>query len=89
MVSKSKITIILAVIATIGSILGVGEGTSWTFDWSTTTITTISDDDVTTINEGDINVDIDLEDIREICASEIVPKKYQGACDLLEFILDD
>lgn len=77
MEKKAKICIpVAAILAVLGG--------SWGFDFSQTT-TTISDID-TTINEGDINVDISLDDLREICDSGIVPEKYQGACDLLDLL---
>lgn len=65
-------------VATLLAVLGG----SWAFDFSQTTISDID----TTINEGDLNIDIDIADLREICDSGLVPEKYQGACDLLDLL---
>jgi len=55
-----------------------------TFDFSSTTETNISGD--TNIGDTITNLDIDIGDLKEICASGIVPEKYMAACDVLELI---
>ena len=75
MVDKKKAGIgIMALLVAIA-------GGSYAFDFSQTT-TIISDDDVTNILTN-LNLDLDVDDLKELCAGEAIPEKYQGACDAL------
>ena len=66
-----------AIIAIIAAIVGGGS----LFTYSSMVITTITGDTITDITT---NLNIDIDDIKEICATVEIPKKYQAACDLLE-----
>ena len=68
---------IVGIIAIIAAIVGGGS----LFTYSNTVITTITGDTITDITT---NLNIDIDDIKEICKSEDIPKKYQAACDLIE-----
>ena len=67
---------ITAIIAIIGVLVGGGS----LFTYSNTVITSITGDTITDITT---NLNIDIDDIKEICLTEDIPKKYQAACDLL------
>jgi len=70
----------------LGAILVAIAGGSYaiSFDFSSTTETNISGD----TNIGDVitNLDIDIDTLREICDSGIVPEEYQAACNVLDLI---
>jgi len=69
--------IILALIGIIAAVLGGGSFITY----SNIVTTTITGDTITDITT---NLNIDIDDIRELCKSPDVPKKYQAACELLE-----
>ena len=68
---------IAAIVAIIAAIVGGGS----LFTYSSTVITNIQGDTITDITT---NLNIDLEEIKEICRTEDIPQKYQAACDLIE-----
>jgi len=68
---------ITAIIAIIGVLVGGGS----LFTYSNTVTTNITGDTITDITT---NLSLDIEEIKEICRSEDIPKKYQNACDLIE-----
>jgi len=78
--TKKVLTIIGTVVTLLGAILGGGTATSWTFDFSTDNSINISDDDTTTINEGDTFLGIDKQIIIDL-GTEI-------ACDVDDTLCD-
>jgi len=68
---------IAAIITIIAALVGGGS----LFTYSSVVTTTITGD---TITEITTNLNIPLEEIKEICLTEDIPKKYQAACDLIE-----
>ena len=70
--TKKILAIAGLVITMIGAIFG-GESTNWTFDFSQDHSINISDDDTTTINEGDTILGIDREDIKDV-ACDLAPE---------------
>jgi len=69
-----KIT--LAIITLVAAVIGGGSFIA--IDMSQTNITGDTITDITT------NLNIDLEEIKKICLTEDIPKKYQAACELIE-----
>ena len=78
--TKKILAIIGTVITMFGAILGGGTATSWTFDFSQDTSIIISDDDTTTINEGDVIIGIDKADIKD-AGLEIICTLDPELCD--------
>jgi len=68
--------IVIALISVLAAVVGTGSFIA--IDMSETNITGDTITDITT------NLNIDLEQIKEICLTEDIPKQYQAACDLLE-----
>jgi len=70
-----KIT--LALIGLVAALIGGGSFITY----SNVVTTNISGDTITDITT---NLNIDLEEIKKICLTEDIPKKYQAACELIE-----
>lgn len=68
------------VIALITALVGGGS----LFTYSSVVTTNISDIDQNIFNE--LNLDIDVEELRELCRSGEIPEKYQSACSVLELL---
>lgn len=82
---KKWIPVIVAVIGTIGGIVGGGEATNWSFQVGDNTNTVVDQSQAsgdTTINEGDTFFgDIKEEAIlTAICLQDPIPEEYQKAC---------
>jgi len=72
-------TLIPVVMAIIG-IFAAGEGTSWTFDFSQTTIGQIGDN---IINQYFADQGIDLDEFRAMCDAGEVDEEFEKYCRLI------
>jgi len=68
--------IALALIGVLAAVIGGGS-----FITYSNVVTTITGDTITDITT---NLNINLEEIKKICLTEDIPKKYQAACELIE-----
>jgi len=75
---KAGIGIGAVAIAIIG-IFATGEGTNWTFDFSTTTIGQIGD--INTIIQNQFGVDLD--EFKAMCDEGVVPEDFKELCRLV------
>ncbi len=77
MASKKQVG--AGIIALIAAVAGGGFALS--IDFSTTT--TISDDDITIINEGDTDL---CPILKTVCYEDLVPDQYKNVCPLIDSI---
>lgn len=82
--TKGKIAITVAILGVIGSVLGVGSSSDWTFNWdqSVTNIGHIGDN---TINQYFLdNFGVNLEKAKENCIAGVYEgMEAQVYCDLI------
>ncbi len=75
--NKKVLAYLGIIVSVLGLVFGGGSSTNWTFDFSQDHSVNVSDDDTTTINEGDTIFGIDkdvLKDILKETACDIDPE---------------